>query len=804
MPRFSDSPYHLLRDFFEAKDIKDHPNKPEIDYDWDVVFMSQDRSTGWDLHFDDLDVSDAMGIDGVLFVDWFNNTWNINWHFNPNKATTDGSYLAGPKMNILTKGDGLHDLFIKEEGGYIPITVKHTGTDGNTFNFYNHGPNEYLPGDTITDTLSGNFYEFIDYNKTIKWVFNDVKNNYEVYFRKDSLYHTWVKEDAHDYYQQEWNADMTIRNHMNYDSVFSYFGKIFKSHDSEHCRVFFNGMKDFVVSAIPEHQRTPNFKNFLEIFFDMHYQENYNLLKNIFTLFDPMEIDYKYLDYLSKYYSMLDVPVNLNTNSREFVSSLPWLLKRKGTYTEFHIIWKIISNTSNYLNIYEKWHDNTLIGTVPISAYDEYLYVNKPEYGYTVPTDGAGEEWYRNNYPCTIPEYNTNGEVLSTHYRLEIDLSKEPLDDNTILSKEIWDYLHNYWEYLRPINRVSSYRVLIAPITNFSGFMYSLYPPVKKSFCNSKSSKNDLYQEGAYVHVQDTDTPSDVWSVTHNLNSTDVIIQVVDQDLNEIIPEKIEYIGTNTISVTLYDEIVGYVLVRKSHITIRRYPPVINEQWNIFHMRGERDVITQFTDTEKEYSKSTIIVDQDTVSALIGYDKKNALIRKGDFVGIQSTPSKSWIIPHDLDVKGVITSVYDENNEQIQPSSYKIVSSDNISLEFDEPQLGYVVLCSIGYLSFDDLIDEFEDSIDTYPPTYRLGVSIGDIEDDIILVEGDVTSTYSTNDCYYFDIELPLTDTYNFSEIAIYDNNNNQIFYTECSPIYKPDNSDLTIHYRVKKSLDNV
>ena len=801
MPRFSDSPYCFLKDFFEALDIYSHRDQIKIGYDWPVMFISIDRSHGYNFHYNDIEIEDSTGMIGEIFYDWFDTEWNINWHFDPNTPRTDGSYLVGPKMNILTTGNGLHELFIKEESGYRHFIVKHLDTKGNVFNFYNHGPNEYNPGDTITLTLSGDYYRFDEYNKTLKWNFNELKNGNEVYFRNDSYYHTWLKEDANNYYKQKWDSDLTIRNYVNYDTLFSYFGNVYKSHDDEHCRIIFNGMKDYTVNTIPEHQRTPKFKKFLEVFFDRHYQENYNLLKNVFTLFDPSEIDIKYLDYLANYYDMLSIPIHLNTNSREFVASLAWLLKRKGTYSEFYIIWKVIGNTINYLNIYEKWHDKNLTGNVPISAYEEYIYVDKPEYDYTPPTDGAGEGWYQQHYPCTIPDYPTTDKILSTHYRIELDINKEPMAESALLEQELWNYLYDYWEYLRPVNRVSSYRILFSPITDFSGNEYSLYPSGYTAFCRSKSSDYILWVQGAFVHSQ-VKTSSNEWEFAHNQNSKNMIVQVVDENLNEIIPENIEFIDFNNIKITFKTPVTGYALCRKASTHISRIPPIPQEKWNIFHFRHQKENVLQFSDnTEKHYSKSTELLDNDNAEVYIGHNKMTALIGKGDFTFTQNTPSVLWDVTHPLDIKGLVIAVYDNNDMQIYPSNYKILSNDRLQLKFSEPMSGYVVLFSIGNLSFEDILNDFEDSLDQNPAVYRLGEEFGDIEDGNYLEVGNVKSFYSTTEYYYFDIELPISHEYNFKEIALYNNNDEQMFYTKNSSVYKPKGIDFTIHYRVKKEF---
>jgi P2-related tail formation protein len=78
---------------------------------------------------------------------------------------------------------------------------------------------------------------------------------------------------------------------------------------------------------------------YLEIYFDRIYNEIYNLQKNIYSLYDPLEIDERYLHYLSMMYNIdLDQNVLTSSKQREFIRDIIFLLERKGVYNCFHII----------------------------------------------------------------------------------------------------------------------------------------------------------------------------------------------------------------------------------------------------------------------------------------------------------------------------------------------------------------------------------------------------------------------------------------------------------------------------------
>ena len=66
-----------------------------------------------------------------------------------------------------------------------------------------------------------------------------------------------------------------------------------------------------------------------------------------------MELDIKYLGYLSKYYGMTDFqPITLDeTVYREFVKNTISLLKRKGTFSDLYAVWSVTSQADNRLNV---------------------------------------------------------------------------------------------------------------------------------------------------------------------------------------------------------------------------------------------------------------------------------------------------------------------------------------------------------------------------------------------------------------------------------------------------------------------
>jgi len=772
--KFSDTSYFLLRDFFKEIHNSKYKDKPIFDYKWDVTFVSTITNGSSVEYIDDpFTFFDSDSTNNIIYTNFDNNIFNLEYHYNPNTIQTSNSYIVSPFINITTHGNGIVNLFVKEyDDGYLPITLKYINTKDDRFNFYTNAGNSVVPGDEIINTLNGYNYIFNIYNTTIRGEsavsFN---NNREAYWRKDSLFHAWLKKYAHDYYLDKWGVDLNIRNYVNYDKIFLLFHKIFKSHDEKTCRIIFYGMKNFVMDAIPEHQRTPKFKEFMDIFFDELYQEGYNLLKDIWSLNDPMEVNRKYIGYLSKFYDMFDVD-NINIpelHLREFVRDMIWILKRKGTYTDFFILWRVLTNTRNRLNIYERWHvknvsqwpqwpqninpndvntwpnwpyyydDNTALTStnVPTSAWYDTIYTFKPEYEQSPITGGAGDLWYRNNYPMTIEAclndmaaeitYVREGAFVYTKYETDSNIwyishnlghknvLVQTFDDefNEMYPLEIFYMDDNTISITFPEN-IRGYAFikeddLSVDRTLFASSEWDIYTDFDNqnviiNFSNNdrkliekdtwlKDNNNVIAYETIRSNTFYQNVPSDTWNIEHNMDS-DIIIQVFDIDFEEIIPSDIDYVSSNLVSINFDIPVSGFVIMKKVDDSDTQDP--ISGTWIINNTLNQKELIIDFDEDDSKVLESSLELLNDTESKA-GFSSNNIIERKANIasaniVHIQNIPSNIWIINHSLSSRNILVSIYDLDNKKIIPSDYRVISNNQIELIFDNNQDGYAVI----------------------------------------------------------------------------------------------------------------
>jgi len=827
--RFSDSPYFMIRDFFDEIRKTKHNNLPEIDYNWEVTFVSTftDAISAGSVEYKEGNWSLTDGdSNDIVYTDFATNIYNILYHFNPNEQHAYNSYIVSPFVNINTHGNGIVNLYVKEpDEGYIPISIKHLNTKGDRFNFSTTAGRTLVPGDTIVETLSGASYYFGIYNTNIHNGFSTYfNNNRETYWRKDSLFHAWLIKYAQQYYLDKWGIKIDIRNYVNYDKIFLLFHRIFKSHDEKTCRIIFYGMKNFVMDAIPEHQRTPRFKEFMDIFFDELYQEHHNQIKDIWHLLDAMMTAFEYLGYLSKFYDMFDVDQFdiKELQLREFVRDMIWILKRKGTYTDYFVLWRILTDTINRLNIYERWHTKSIDGwpnwpasidpqdistwpnypyysdtngttNVPESEWYDTNYILKPEYHHPPVSGGAGPVYYQDNYPCSLETYESSNMLLSTHYIVEIDVNNEPMDNDAVLSKKTWDNISSYWEYLRPVNRVSHYRIVLAPITKFSCEFVPLYHNLrdKTAFVQSKCEYYYPLVTGAYIHKQDI--PSNEWIVHHNLGGN-VHVQVFDDMFNEMIPSDIVFDSNSVLRVLFDNETTGFALIKVADSTDLQSPIV--DIWNIVNTLNNEKLIINFEeDHQKSYEGSLELISPAESMATFSETSihRRNVTSEGNFVFFQNTPSTEWDVVHNLGTNGVLMNVYDMNNQRMNPSEFELVDTEKMKLYFDSPQDGYVVLLRVGNFNFDNF--DFGDV------TIRLYEHIGDMADGVPpIYTTHADWVLETEDAYYIQRTIPQEETFTFNEIAIYHENGELIFYTKCSDVYNPRDVMLTLHYRIEKT----
>ena len=433
-----------------------------------------------------------------------------------------------------------------------------------------------------------------------------------VYFRKDSKLHEFLNKDE---------DSVGYKRYVNLNKTFLFFGNINIASGSEYI-VEFDGLKNFTLKALPINNRTTNMEEFLNICFDRVYHEIYGAQKNIYSMIDPKEVDLDFLNYIATAYGiyidnnsitdMGEIPI------REWVDTIPYFLKRKGTYSAVYIIWKLfLSNTLNTLRIYEMWHDADLTG----SPKGEFYEVPYEKYYGVDPTgcvDPTGTGYYETIAPSGYPywpgtgdPYTTmtgvpSGMVLSPHYKVEIDLSCEPLGSDYIINEDLLDNLLDGWAYTKPVSKFAHHQLLISPKTDFSEKYISLYGNdytahmstifTGSAFASAANGDLGLIPGAVKQNVAKSD-----WSIKHYLEDDEVLVQCYDINYKMIIPKTIDIYSTDVVKVSFDTSVRGFCFVSSLGTSGTVYTQATEEYiWYVDHDLEDQDVITQFFDDNKE------------------------------------------------------------------------------------------------------------------------------------------------------------------------------------------------------------
>ena len=413
----------------------------------------------------------------------------------------------------------------------------------------------------------------------------------EVYFKKGSYIYEWLLK--HPVYKDYFNTNKT----------WLYFGKIYQHTGSEiNYRIIFDGMKNFVMNAIPSHQRTDNLTEFMSIYFDKIYHKIYNMDKNIFSLLDAREIDTNWIDYMAKAYNM-DTDVNLTgLTLREWVRRLVFLLKRRGTYTSLYIIWKIfLQNTSNDLNIYNRWHVDDLLSFFGIEEPLGHFYdiLHPMTYGYE-PVGCSGTNWYQKTFTdlatSTIYHQISDGIVWKTKHQMytknmvvqcydesynrmwpeDIQVVHTGLLEITWASaRKGYVFLEADEDYLHSQNdgsiewSIAHNQATKEVISQYQSLLYNMMLPEN---VNLRTNLTDVdfkeATDGYGMILQDNvvavtqSTAASIWSMNHGLDTQEVLVQSFDTSDNMIQPLSIHLDDADNCTLTWSTPTSGYIVVR--------------------------------------------------------------------------------------------------------------------------------------------------------------------------------------------------------------------------------------------------
>lgn len=136
----------------------------------------------------------------------------------------------------------------------------------------------------------------------------------------------------------------------------------------------------------------------------------------------------------------------------------------------------------------------------------------------------------------------------------------------------------------------------------------------------------------AYTYTQASDNASDTWTISHDLNTTSVQVQVFDGASSMIIPDSITVNDASTVTITFVAPSVGRAVLLSGHFdgnvkptyAFTFYQNSASTTWTIAHGLGYNPIVRAFIGNQEVQPLTTTFTDVNTVvltfsSPQVGY-----------------------------------------------------------------------------------------------------------------------------------------------------------------------------------------
>ena len=442
----------------------------------------------------------------------------------------------------------------------------------------------------------------------------------------------------------------------------------------------------------------------------------------------------------------------------------------------------------------------------------------------------------------------TGSMVIAPHYIVEIDLTTEPIGDrfgdSWILNQFYADELVRNWEYARPVNKYVQYQQLISPACAQSrtGDPESLYPLTSLGYFNTSFTASQYLSGGAptpsggevaFIYTQYG--ASGTWTITHELSASDhLVVQVWTPTpgpsfypMTRIIPDTVVATDENTLTISFGGVQVGGIACIAGYIpnVSYEYDQVApTNPWPIVHSLGltapstypDGSVINFFdlpAPLDKSYPETVEILDLNrTTATWDGLETGQSFVRNADYVHTQSVASTTWNIHHGMNSDGTIIQCYDSSNQLIEPLSVVLTDVNNTVVTFVTAQSGNAYMLYFKR----DILSRINDPCDITGVGMCPGglgywkVGDGGIEEYNPYISNDLESPTASGNYwrvwsdggiedaqnYYIDFIVPTGEDLTIREVGLFNVDDILVYYSVCSELYKPAEVQTVFHYK--------
>jgi hypothetical protein len=688
----------------------------------------------------------------------------------------------------------------------------------------------------------------------------------EIYIKKGSPLHNYIVNTGHTY--------------INTRKPWLYFGKLYpKNEVDSSILVETYSMKDYALDALPEHQRSNNIREFFGVAFDGMYSQVYYKIREILTLSDPWEVREDYLHYLLQTFGITSIMPSGSTEydlDRFLIQNLPALLKRKGTYDALQGFFRFLTRSTNRLNIYEQWHELLPSGApypydsietyctsagydwqehlwtkyydeVSISAGAGLRYYNDPEIHYDYPYPALlGSTWTSCSSGATEtdpPTATGHGDLrISPHYRVEVDLSTEPIQLRKIIDADTYTIMLEKFEQLRPVARFcETYGCVMKLDSDFTGRNLDTYDGLYTAFARTKCLR-PVYGPlpGNYIFSNRSNT-STTLNIYHALGTKDLLVQLYINNestrermpYTRFIPKNIIIVDEDNITIELEHPQRFYAFIASDYSNIDSttvipitgsspydipdsiyYTPILE----ILEEDDDTTIRTSIYPAEHGIEEPAFgqlhYMDTDTPDGNSTYYE---IALEKSYVTGSLTGSTSYIVEHDLKTPGILVEVFElfgyGEKKKVMAEDIIITSIDTVEVYVESSTSDYeVVVKKITDWAFLRTIDDLMYELDTLvlgeglsTATWNpLSTPSGSLQDEISPSAYEVESfvLYNANSDYpTYNVKavVNILENINITEAGLVDKydeyGDKMIFYTSCSPIEALKGTRLVLYF---------
>jgi len=408
--------------------------------------------------------------------------------------------------------------------------------------------------------------------------------------------------------------------------------------------------------------------------------------------------------------------------------------------------------------------------------------------------------------------------IMSPHYKVELDLSCEPLcislnnkgitSDKFIINEKYANQLIESWEETRPACKYSHYHWLVSPTTDFSKEYIPLYDVESPVNIYTKCCVDTTTVTLSAHYIEPILTESNLWDINHDLLTNNILVQCYSKTGSgyEIVyPDKILIVSNNRIKIYFKEAVSGVVLIAKSIYGFTDFDTNTVEAsatWgNIEHNIGEEVLSDYFDLYEKQFLPENVeIIDNNHIKAELYVQALGKVyISDNDYLHTQSSPTATWTVRHNLGYRGVIVQTYNDDNMLI-PNRIVLVSSNQCKIYFDNSESGYAIVKAVGALDTQSTLYLRAESIRIGTGTTGPYWNGSGLKNEVAL-----TTKLTKNLCednYYIDGTI-LCDRNDrkITEIGIFDEFDTMLFYTYINgELFKPKEVEFSVHYIIRKN----